>query len=101
MYVWAVGKLFSHKNKLLKSSRCGAAETNPTRNHGVAGSIPGLAQWFRDLALLWLWCRLAPVAPIKTLAWEPPCAASVALKRRQTDRKTDRHKEKHHRGGET
>ena len=27
-----------------RSSHCGAAETNPTRNHEVAGSIPGLAQ---------------------------------------------------------
>ena len=25
--------------------------TNPTRNHGVAGSIPDLAQWVKDLAL--------------------------------------------------
>ena len=24
---------------------------NPTRNHGVAGSIPGLAQWVKELAL--------------------------------------------------
>ena len=24
---------------------------NPTRNHGVAASIPGLAQWVEDLAL--------------------------------------------------
>ena len=26
--------------------------TNPTRNHGVAGLIPGLAQWVKDPVLL-------------------------------------------------
>ena len=28
------------------------------------GSIPGLAQWVKDLLLLWLWYRLAAIPPI-------------------------------------
>ena len=29
-------------------------------------------------ALLWLWCRLAGVAPILPLTWQPPYALAVA-----------------------
>ena len=49
--------------------------TNPTRDHGVAGSIPGLAQCVEDLALLWLQCGPMATALIGPLAWESPYAA--------------------------
>ena len=34
-----------------------------------------------DLVFFWLWCRLATVAPIGHLAWEPPYAPGAALKK--------------------
>ena len=30
---------------------CGAEETNPIRNHEAADSIPGLAQWVKDIVV--------------------------------------------------
>ena len=48
-----------------------------------------------DLALLWLWCRLAALALIRPLAWEPPYAAGAALKRKKKKKKKkERKKEK-------
>ena len=36
----------------IRRSHLGTAEMNPTRNHEVAGSIPGLAQWVNDQTCL-------------------------------------------------
>ena len=36
-----------------------------------------------DLALLWLWSSLEEMALIQPLAWEPPYALGVALKRQK------------------
>ena len=46
-------------------------------------SLSGL----RILRCCELWCRPAATAPIRSLAWEPPYAAGVALKRRKKRRK--------------
>ena len=42
-----------------------------------------------DPALLWLWCRLAAITPIRPLAWEPQYAMEAALEKaqRQKDKK--------------
>ena len=84
------------------SSHRGAVETNPTRNHEVAGSIPASLSGLRirhchELwcqyrhgsvpALLWLWCRPAAVVLIQPLAWDPPYAASAALKKDKRQKK--------------
>ena len=52
---------------------------NLTRNHKVAGSNPGLAQWVKDL--------------IRPLAWEPPYVAGSALEKAKNKKQTK--KEKH------
>ena len=40
-----------------------------------------------DLALLWLWHRPAATALIRPLAWEPPYAMGVDLKRQNKKQK--------------
>ena len=84
--------------------------TNLTGNHGVVGSIPGLARWVEDHCiavscgvgcrrgsdpvLLWLWCRPVATSPIRPLAWEPPYAAEAAqeMAKKQTNKQTFTHR---------
>ena len=107
MSEWISGILFRLKKEWNSlSSRRGATETNPTRNHEVAGSVPGLFQWVKDLALsqavvyvtyihgsdpvlLWLWCRPAAVTPFQPLAWELLYAVSAALKKKEKEWNSD------------
>ena len=82
----------------------GAAETNPSSNQEVSGSIPGPAQWLRIRHCRELWCRLQTrlrsaiavavvwvgrTAPIQLLAWELPYAVGCSPKNKTT-------KEYHH-----
>ena len=68
--------------KRFGSSRCGPAEMNPASIRKDAGSIPGLAQWVKDLA--WLWYRPAATVPIRPLAWELPQTMGAALKKKKS-----------------
>ena len=78
---------FSFFLKILWSSCCGAVEMNPTSIHEDSGFDPwphsvgwGSSRCGLDPMLLQLWCRLAAVALIGSLAWELPYAAPAALK---------------------
>ena len=53
MYVCFMSKVLQDgkiKIMIYTSSSHGAAETNPTRNHEIVSSIPGLIQWVKELA---------------------------------------------------
>ena len=60
-----------------------------------------MAQWVKDSVLslqwlgllLWLGYRPVATAPIRPLAWEPPYASDVVLKRQTEKKKKERKKE--------
>ena len=54
-----------------------------TSNHEYVGSIPDLAQWVKDLVLLWA------TALIRPLSWEFPYAKNAALKKKKKKRILD------------
>ena len=103
---------FSYKTEILVVPVMAQWLTNPTRNHKVAGLIPGLIQWVKDPVLpvscgighgcssdptlLWLWRRPAATAPIRPLAWEPPYAVGVALENTKRQKKRKRKRQKYH-----
>ena len=72
------------KYKIIGSSHCGSAVMSPTSIHEDVGSIPGPTRGVKDLALPWLWLRPAAAPLIGPLAWELPCAAGAALKRKKS-----------------
>ena len=49
----------------------------------TAGQIPGFAQWVKDLALLWLWCRPMATALILTPSLGSPYVAPAVLKKKK------------------
>ena len=68
---------------------------DPTRNQEVAGSIPGLDQWVKDLVCCHelssksqTWCRPAAIVLIGPLAWDPPYAAGTAPEKTKKKKKS-------------
>ena len=51
-----------------------------SKNHEVAGLIPGLSQWLRIQHCYGHGVGQWPQLQLEPLVWEPPCAVGEALK---------------------
>ena len=73
------------KNQMMGSSHCGAMETNKLGTMRLRGQFLALLSGLKIWRCRELWCRsLAAITPIRSLAWELPCAVGVALRNQKT-----------------
>ena len=71
--------------------------------HPISGVSCGVSRRrVSDLAWLWLWWRPAirPLAPMRSLAWDPPYAVGAALKRQKNKNKKQQQQKKQRRESE-
>ena len=71
----------------LGSMRMPVQSLAPLSRSGDAVNCRVGHRWGSDLALLWLWYRLAAAAPIGPLAWALPYAVGTALKCKKKKKK--------------